>query len=77
MLLQVVILAKDGGSQIRTGTLVLNVTVQDTNDNPPVFGDNYYNTSVNETLPLNSVVAQVRATDRDIGYNGQVRIMNT
>ena len=77
MFFQVVILAKDGGSQIRTGTLVLNVTVQDTNDKPPVFGDNYYNTSVNETLPLNSVVAQVRATDRDIGYNGQVRIMNT
>lgn len=69
---KVVILAKDGGSPMRTGVLTLNITVEDVNDNPPEFTANEYNVNVNETLPRDTVVATVRATDRDIGFNGEV-----
>ena len=69
---KVVILAKDGGSEMRTGVLTLNITVEDVNDNAPVFTASEFNVSVNETLPRDSVVATVRATDRDIGFNGEV-----
>ncbi|XP_076449510.1 protocadherin-9-like [Babylonia areolata] len=70
---KVVILAKDGGTPTRTGVLTLNITVDDVNDNPPVFTASEYNVSVNETLPRNTVLAKVKATDQDIGFNGAVR----
>ena len=67
-------LAKDGGSPIRTGTLTLNITVEDVNDNSPVFTTNQYNVSVNETLSKNSFVIKVIATDCDIGFNGKASL---
>ncbi|KAL8568665.1 hypothetical protein ACOMHN_056205 [Nucella lapillus] len=69
---KVMILAKDGGSPRRTGVLTVNMTVQDVNDNPPVFTASDYNVSVNETLPRHTVLAKVKATDQDIGFNGEV-----
>lgn len=68
----VTILAVDGGAQPRTGVLVLNITVDDVNDNAPVFIPNQYNATVNETLAPRSIIATVFAMDRDIGFNGEV-----
>ncbi|KAK7504568.1 hypothetical protein BaRGS_00004054, partial [Batillaria attramentaria] len=67
------ILAVDGGTDPRTGILTLNITVEDVNDSAPTFSSSTYNVSVNETLPRRTVVAKVKATDRDIGFNGDVR----
>lgn len=67
-----VIQAVDGGVQPRSGVLTLNITVEDDNDNPPVFEHSQYNVSVNETLAPRSVITSVLASDRDIGFNGEV-----
>ncbi|XP_067354486.1 protocadherin-23 isoform X2 [Channa argus] len=67
--------AFDGGIPARTGTLYLNIHVLDENDNPPVFNQTEYHTSVPEHAPVLSSVCQVHATDLDLGRNGQITYM--
>ncbi len=68
------IVAEDGGSPSKTGTLAVSVRVQDLNDNPPVFGRQRYFASVPASgLSVGDRVARVRAGDADDGPNGQVR----
>ena len=66
---QIEIVASDGS---RSGTLLVNITITDTNDNPPVFSQKEYNITVKEDIAINSSVLQVRAIDNDIGENGAV-----
>ncbi|KAH3833363.1 protocadherin beta-15-like [Dreissena polymorpha] len=69
---EIVLLAVDGGDVPKTGSLSLQIFVTDINDNVPTFQQRTYNTSVEENIPLNSTVLQLRATDRDSGENGMV-----
>lgn len=64
--------AFDGGIPARTGTLQVNIHVLDENDNPPVFNQTEYHTSVHEDAPVMSAVCQVQATDYDLGDNGRL-----
>uniref|UniRef100_I3JVC6 Protocadherin-16 n=1 Tax=Oreochromis niloticus TaxID=8128 RepID=I3JVC6_ORENI len=64
--------AFDGGIPARTGTLQVNIHVLDENDNPPVFNQTEYHTSVREDAPIMSAVCQVQATDYDLGDNGRL-----
>ncbi|GFQ74088.1 fat-like cadherin-related tumor suppressor homolog [Trichonephila clavata] len=41
------------------------IDVEDVNDNPPMFNQPSYNTTVSEAMPSGASVLQVRATDRD------------
>jgi protocadherin-16/23 len=66
------IVALDGGSPPRTGTLTVNIHVQDLNDNPPLFGKQRYFTSVSEDLAPGSSVLKVAANDADDGDNARV-----
>jgi hypothetical protein len=54
------------------GYLTLSVEVLDINDNPPVFDDNEYRVSVNDSLEIGSAVVQTVATDADEGKNGRI-----
>uniref|UniRef100_UPI003AAC9F7E uncharacterized protein n=1 Tax=Centroberyx gerrardi TaxID=166262 RepID=UPI003AAC9F7E len=65
--------AVDGGSPQRSGTVVVQVTVLDANDNAPVFSQAVYKASLPENSPLDTVVVTVSATDADEGVNGEVR----
>ncbi|XP_042339454.1 protocadherin beta-15-like, partial [Plectropomus leopardus] len=64
--------AFDGGSPQRSGTVVIHVTVQDANDNVPVFSQAVYKASLPENSPLDTLVITVSATDADEGVNGEV-----
>lgn len=64
--------AFDGGVPPRTGTLQLSIHVLDENDNPPVFNQTEYHTSVPEDAPLMSPVCQVHAIDLDLSENGRI-----
>ncbi|XP_045887286.1 protocadherin gamma-A11-like, partial [Micropterus dolomieu] len=64
--------ALDGGSPLRSGTVVIHVTVLDANDNAPVFSQAIYKASLPENSPLDTVVVTVKATDADEGINGDV-----
>ncbi|XP_059143811.1 protocadherin alpha-6-like [Physella acuta] len=70
---KVLIQAIDGGTPRQTGTLTVNIDIDDVNDNAPVFEFGKYSFNVSESLGVNSAVGTVRATDKDVGLNGAVR----
>ncbi|XP_034428333.1 cadherin-7a isoform X2 [Hippoglossus hippoglossus] len=75
-----VIQAKDMVGQMGglSGTTSVTVTLTDVNDNPPRFTHKSYQYSVPESLPVQSVVARIKAADADIGSNAEMdyRIMD-
>uniref|UniRef100_UPI003AAAC68E protocadherin-16-like n=1 Tax=Centroberyx gerrardi TaxID=166262 RepID=UPI003AAAC68E len=64
--------AFDGGSPKRTDQMTLDITVQDINDNAPVFNQSRYHAIISENLQPGSNILQVFATDVDEGDNGMV-----
>lgn len=65
-----VIRAYDG--QGKYGTMRVNVSISDVNDNQPIFNQTRYSAKVAENATVGTPVAQVFATDRDSGDNGRV-----
>nr|XP_008515948.1 PREDICTED: cadherin-23 [Equus przewalskii] len=64
------VVASDRGTPPRKKDHILQVTILDVNDNPPVIESPFgYNVSVNENVGGGTAVVQVRASDRDIGIN--------
>ncbi|NXP73375.1 PCDGA protein, partial [Ramphastos sulfuratus] len=68
-----VLRARDGGEQARTGTTRIHVVVLDANDNAPVFSSAEYKVHVPEDVPVGSTLVTVTATDADEGLNGHVK----
>ena len=66
------VLAYDGGSPPNIGMMKVNITIGDINDNSPVFDNSNYNVSIKEEIAVNSTILQLRATDKDIGRNGEI-----
>lgn len=64
--------AFDGGSPKKTDVMTLDITVQDINDNAPVFNQSRYHAIISENLQPGSNILQVFATDDDEGDNGKV-----
>lgn len=70
-----VIRAYDGGRPPLYGTMRLNVSIIDVNDNQPIFNMSRYFAKVKENATLGSPVMQVQATDRDSGENGHIQYL--
>uniref|UniRef100_A0A4W6D1B2 Cadherin domain-containing protein n=1 Tax=Lates calcarifer TaxID=8187 RepID=A0A4W6D1B2_LATCA len=66
------LIAVDGGSPQRSGTVNIDVTVLDINDNAPVFNQSVYKATVMENSPRDTYVTTVNASDADIGSNSIV-----
>ncbi|XP_065705355.1 protocadherin beta-15-like [Patagioenas fasciata] len=66
------LIAMDGGSPPRSGTIEIHIIVLDVNDNSPVFTQRVYIGKVLENAPEGSVVLRVVATDLDAGPNGDI-----
>ncbi|KAK6488758.1 protocadherin Fat 4-like [Huso huso] len=66
--------ATDGGRPTLFSTVTLNITVEDINDNKPVFNQSWYNVTVKENDPP-GVILTVFATDKDLGYNAIIHYM--
>ncbi|CAB1325306.1 unnamed protein product [Coregonus sp. 'balchen'] len=64
-----VLTAIDGGNPPRSGSLNITVTVLDVNDNKPVFSQDTYSVTLQENVPIGTIVVQVSATDLDEGLN--------
>uniref|UniRef100_A0A183VC19 Cadherin domain-containing protein n=1 Tax=Toxocara canis TaxID=6265 RepID=A0A183VC19_TOXCA len=67
-----VVEAVDGGNPPRSGTLRVNVTVLDANDNAPSFSQPRYSAVIPWNVSANYIVATVQATDPDLGANANV-----
>ncbi|XP_053400585.1 uncharacterized protein LOC128557329 [Mercenaria mercenaria] len=64
--------AVDGGTPSFTGTLTVNISVTDKNDNRPIFQPTEYNATIDEDVEIDTVVITVSAIDRDIGENSRL-----
>ncbi|MGH0137729.1 UNVERIFIED_CONTAM: hypothetical protein FKN15_018111 [Acipenser sinensis] len=70
---QMKLIATDGGHPSLSGTAALNVLVEDANDNCPVFTSaEPILVTIPENAATDSIVAQVHATDADLGSNADI-----
>jgi len=69
---QLTIVAHDGGSPPRSGSVLVDVVVIDINDNGPQFARNSYKVDILENAPPSSSVLAVSASDPDLGPNADV-----
>ncbi|XP_075715470.1 protocadherin gamma-B4-like [Rhinoderma darwinii] len=67
-----ILTASDGGKPLKTGTAVIKISVQDVNDNFPVFNQDIYRTSLQENSPVGSLVLHLSATDKDEGSYAEI-----
>ncbi|XP_055588867.1 protein dachsous-like [Uranotaenia lowii] len=67
-----VVEALDGGNPPLRGLMTVNITIQDVNDNQPIFNQSRYFATVPENATIGTTVLQVYATDQDAGDNGLV-----
>lgn len=64
--------ALDGGSPPLKGQMTVNITIQDVNDNQPIFNQSRYFATVPENATVGTSILQVHATDADANENGEV-----
>ncbi|XP_041356869.1 protocadherin-9-like [Gigantopelta aegis] len=69
---QVVILARDGGTEAKSGTVTINIEVTDVNDNRPVFNKSVFNITVFEDIPIGKQILKLSASDADNNLNGKI-----
>ncbi|CAK1543768.1 unnamed protein product [Leptosia nina] len=58
----------------KSSSVSVHIKINDINDNPPVFSQKVYKSTIAENLQLNppAAILQVLAEDRDVGINGKV-----
>lgn len=69
---ELILRVRDGGNPPRSSQALLRVSITDVNDNSPQFERPTYEAEMAENAPPGTPVLQVRASDRDVGVNGQV-----
>ncbi|XP_048837555.1 protocadherin Fat 4 isoform X3 [Brienomyrus brachyistius] len=67
------IIAVDSGIPPLTGTGTIQIIVDDINDNPPIFVENFITAVVSEDIPTGSTFSRIHASDIDDGINGEIR----
>ncbi|KAA8588925.1 hypothetical protein FQN60_010270 [Etheostoma spectabile] len=64
--------AVDGGDPQLSGTMQVEISVLDANDNAPVFTQEVYKVTIMETATKDTILSTVSAVDADQGSNGKV-----
>ncbi|XP_042300443.1 protocadherin alpha-3-like, partial [Sceloporus undulatus] len=67
-----VLTATDGGQPELTGTVHLQITVLDANDNAPIFNQSVYKVKLLENVMDGTLVIKLNATDLDEGLNKEI-----
>ena len=67
------VVATDNGNPLLSSSIVVLVTVLDSNDNPPEFSQDLYSVAVLESIAPGMSLISVNATDPDLGSNAAVR----
>ncbi|XP_074505014.1 protocadherin beta-16-like [Sebastes fasciatus] len=70
--LSLTLTATDGGDPQLSGTMQVEISVLDANDNAPVFTQEVYKVTIMETAPKGTLLSTVSAADADQGSNGKV-----
>ncbi|XP_051790018.1 protocadherin alpha-2-like isoform X24 [Erpetoichthys calabaricus] len=64
--------AFDGGNPPRSANMNITIQVGDVNDNAPAFTEEIYSVTLEENIPVGTLVVQVNASDLDEGSNGEI-----
>ena len=67
-----VVVATDGGIPQRNGTLTINLSVLDENDNSPIILNPLPQFVIDENVPTDTLVGLISAIDADSGTNAQL-----
>ncbi|XP_054647628.1 protocadherin beta-16-like [Dunckerocampus dactyliophorus] len=70
--IRLLLTATDGGEPQLSGTVHILINVLDANDNAPTFEKRIYTAKILENAAKGTSVTTVRASDKDIGANGNV-----
>ncbi|XP_023254904.1 protocadherin beta-16-like, partial [Seriola lalandi dorsalis] len=70
--LSLTLTATDGGDPQLSGTMRVEISVLDANDNAPVFTQEVYKITIMETASKGTILSTVSAVDADEGSNGKV-----
>ncbi|XP_016305845.1 protocadherin alpha-2-like [Sinocyclocheilus anshuiensis] len=70
--IQLILIAVDGGKPPKSGTTQIIINVEDANDNIPVFSKSLYKTRIMENAHPGTSVVTVHASDADEGLNGEI-----
>ncbi|XP_023122654.3 protocadherin gamma-A2-like [Amphiprion ocellaris] len=70
--LSLVLTAIDGGEPQLSGAVQIHVNVLDSNDNPPVFTQKIYKSTLRENSPPGTIVITVSASDLDEGSYAKI-----
>ncbi|KAF7229592.1 protocadherin gamma-A2-like [Nothobranchius furzeri] len=70
--ISLILTATDGGEPRLSGTMRVDISVLDANDNAPVFTQEEYKVTVKENVPKGTIMCTVNAVDADEGSNGNV-----
>eukprot|EP00066_Takifugu_rubripes_P011183 XP_003979663.2 PREDICTED: protocadherin gamma-B1-like [Takifugu rubripes] len=63
------LIAVDGGAPHKSGTVNIEITVLDVNDNPPIFNQTLYKAAVSEKALKGTYITAINASDADSGSN--------
>ncbi|EDW19762.2 fat-like cadherin-related tumor suppressor homolog isoform X3 [Drosophila mojavensis] len=63
---------QDGKEFLRECVSEIIITVNDINDNAPIFTMPYYRVSIHEDAQLQTLITKVHATDKDFGINRKI-----
>ncbi|XP_023385931.1 protocadherin-23 [Pteropus vampyrus] len=66
------VVAQDLGEPPLSATCLVSITVDDMNDNEPIFQRQVYNATLAEHAPVGHCFLQVKASDADAGLNGLI-----
>ena len=67
------VIISDLGTPSLNTTVTIVIVITDANDNEPIFNEENIQFEADEDVPLEYIVGQVKATDSDIGLNGEIQ----
>ena len=66
------ITASDHGQPPQAASARVSITVEDVNDNQPIFSRTVYGANISERAPVGAFVTRVSAADRDEGESNEL-----
>lgn len=70
-----ILVAYDKGNPPKSGSMLVHVIIQDSNDNSPAFENTSLTMTLNENTPIGTTIIKLTATDPDQGANGEVKYL--
>ena len=67
------VIGHDQGTPQRQNLTTVTITLNDINDNAPIFANTFYEKSLLENLPEGQTMFELAASDFDLGSNGDIR----